>query len=298
MPVGLHHITVHRDLVYAPVSAWQKHTFDLYVPPNASQKPLIVFVHGGAWRTGDKSMFVDMATRIAATTGNTVAVVNYTLSLTDVKDDPHSVPLKAQHPVHPQDVATAIAHLYVGAAKYNAYDRDQIYLSGHSVGAQITGLLVLRPSEYLEPAAIAAGLQNPKALHRAVKGVIGVDGIYHVDKLWEKYPSYRDFMIQAFGDSKERRLHGSPEGQTVSDQGDDFELPLYAVIHSLQDELLDDVQSKDYFAYLQSIVGKSANSNRVQLEFGNWGKHDELLQTEEFPQTVAKYIRAWTTEQA
>ncbi|KAF9167520.1 Kynurenine formamidase [Actinomortierella ambigua] len=295
MPVDLHLITVHRDLVYAPVSNWEKHTLDLYVPPDASQAPLIVFVHGGAWRTGDKSMFTDMATRIAATSGYTVAVVNYTLSLSDIPGDPRSVPLRAQHPKHPQDVATAIAHLYAEADKYRAYDRHRIYLSGHSVGGQLTGLLVLRPTDYLIPAGAAAGLPDPMALYRAIRGVIGVDGIYEVDKLWEKYPDYRDFMIQAFGESKERRLHGSPEGQSVKDQGTDFKLPLYAVVHSLDDELLDDVQSKDYFAYLQSIVGIS-DKRRVQLEFGHWGKHDEMLQTEQFPVTVTKYLQAWENE--
>ncbi|KAF9976131.1 Kynurenine formamidase [Actinomortierella ambigua] len=292
MPVDLQSITVHRDLVYAPVSDWEKHTFDLYVPAGASQAPLIVFVHGGAWRTGDKSMFTNMATGIAAATGNTVAVVNYTLSLAAIPDDPLSVPTKAQHPKHPMDVAAAIVHLYAEADKYNAYDRNRIYLSGHSVGAQLTGLMVLRPNDYLIPAGVAAGLPDPKAVHRAIKGVIGVDGIYEVDKLWDQYPDYRGFIKQAFAESRERRLHGSPQGQSVKDQGEDFKLPLYAVIHSFDDELLDDVQSKGYFAYLQSIVG-TLDTSRVQLEFGHWGKHDELLQTDQFPKTVAKYIHVW-----
>ncbi len=31
------------------------HTLDLYLPESESNLPLIFFVHGGAWRTGDKS---------------------------------------------------------------------------------------------------------------------------------------------------------------------------------------------------------------------------------------------------
>lgn len=56
--------------------------FDLFLPSGAaSDRPLLVFVHGGAWRSGDKADVRDtLITRLAERTGHAVAAVNYRLS--------------------------------------------------------------------------------------------------------------------------------------------------------------------------------------------------------------------------
>lgn len=77
----------------------------------------------GAWRTGDKSEFRDMAEYISAR-GLAVANVTYRLS-TDAAT--------ARHPDHISDVYAALAHLVNNADELGIVPR--ITLVGHSVGA-------------------------------------------------------------------------------------------------------------------------------------------------------------------
>ncbi|KAF8934430.1 Kynurenine formamidase [Dissophora ornata] len=284
-------MTVVSDIVYAPISDWEKHTLDLYYPPTQKSPhgSLIVFVHGGAWRTGDKSGFVNMAKNLAKSTRDVVAVVNYTLSIAAIKDDPTSVPSKAQHPKHVQDVAKALGYLYKHASEHKGYNPDSIFLVGHSAGGHITGLLALRPDLYLEPVEVELGLKKG-TLHTAVRGVVGVEGIYNVDRLLKTWPSYRDFVVQGFGEDPEALVRGSPDGQQVPGDAT-FVLPQYAVIQSNDDELVDPDQASDYYLYLQSVAG--ASMHRVALEFGDWGKHDDMLQTAQFIETISKYVHDW-----
>lgn len=301
-----------KDLEYASISDWEKHTLDLYLP-SEGHGPLIVYVHGGAWRTGDKSEFVDMATNLAKATGNVVAVVNYTLSIAATKDGP--VLRRVQHPKHVQDVAQALGYLYVNAKSYGSYAPDRIYLVGHSAGGQITGLLVLRPDLYLNSVDRELSLKEG-TLHSAIRGVVGVEGIYDLRSLLEKWPSYRDFVIQGFGpiedpetpiqdsgpqesdtqnsdlkeDGPDVLIRGSPQGQDVP-RGSTFVLPHYAIIHSKQDELVDPDQASNYSSYLEAIA-----KDKVVLEFGEWGTHDGMLQTAQFTETITKFIRTWDRE--
>ncbi|KAF9183489.1 Kynurenine formamidase, partial [Haplosporangium sp. Z 767] len=285
-----------KDIVYAPVSSWEKHTLDLYYPSTRKSTsppgPIIVFVHGGAWRTGDKGEFINMASNLAESTGNVVAVVNYTLSIAAMKGDPTSVPPEAQHPKHVQDVASALGYLYTHSQEHGGYNPDRFYLVGHSAGGQITGLLSLRPDLYLRPVEFALGL-TVGTLHKAIRGVIGVEGIYNVHRLLRVWPSYSDFVIQGFGQNPNALIHGSPDGQQVP--GLDFILPHYAIIQSNQDELVDPAQAKDYFAYLKSVSSDPSQS-RVTIEFGDWGSHDAMLQTPQFTKTITKYIQGWESQ--
>jgi acetyl esterase/lipase len=284
------------DIIYAPPSPWEKHTLDIYYPATtAKQTPpsLIVFVHGGAWRTGDKSEFIDLAKNLANATEDIVAVVNYTLSIADIKDDPTSVPARARHPKHVQDVATALGYLYTHAGELRNYNPDRIFLVGHSAGGQITGLLALRPDLYLEPVEASLGLTKG-TIHRAIQGVVGVEGIYNVDRLLKVWPDYRDFIVQGFGEDPEALIQGSADKQIVPSG---LVLPRYAVIHSHQDTLVDPAQADDYFAYLLSIAGEQLASSKdhVVVEFGDWGTHDDMLQTPQFILTVAKYVQQWSS---
>ncbi|KAF9923650.1 Kynurenine formamidase [Linnemannia zychae] len=285
---------VSNDIIYAPLSAWEKHTLDIYFPATARKDvapSLIVFVHGGAWRTGDKSGFIDLAKNLANATGDIVAVTNYTLSIADIKDDPTSVPARARHPKHVQDVALALGYLYTHAAEHGGYNPDRMFLVGHSAGGQITGLLALRPDLYLEPVETNLGLSRG-TLHKAIQGIVGVEGIYNVARLLEVWPEYRDFVVQGFGEDPQVLIQGSPDKQAVPAAATGFVLPRYAVIHSNQDSLVDPAQANDYFAHLQSVAGK----NNVVIEFGDWGSHDDMLQTPQFTQTITKYVQQWSKE--
>ena len=48
--------TVKRDIPYVePAGADKLQTLDIYAPANAKNLPVVVWIHGGGWQTGDKA---------------------------------------------------------------------------------------------------------------------------------------------------------------------------------------------------------------------------------------------------
>ena len=56
-----------------------KNKLDLYVPDDPISGPLLVFVHGGAWKMGDKSEFNFLAEQFVQKRF-AIAILNYRLS--------------------------------------------------------------------------------------------------------------------------------------------------------------------------------------------------------------------------
>src|SRR5437016_798438 len=85
-----------------------KHKLDLYLPKGQKDFPVLFFVHGGAWRTGDKNYFGFYAGlgKFYARRGIGTVVTNYRLSP------------KVKHPEHIKDVARAFAWTVKNISKY------------------------------------------------------------------------------------------------------------------------------------------------------------------------------------
>lgn len=116
--------TVHRDLEYV-TSGHERHKLDLYLPPNAKNAPLIILIHGGAFRAGSKDR--ENATRFLLE-GYAVAAINYRLS---------------QHAIFPaqiEDCKAAVRWLRANAAKYG-YDPDRFGAVGSSAGGHLVAML-------------------------------------------------------------------------------------------------------------------------------------------------------------
>lgn len=213
-----------RALAYKPGSPSDAHTLDLYLPPRTDTRPpLFVYIHGGAWISGDRRQYALLGMGLLAQ-GVAVAVINYRLS--DAGTNPH--------PAHVQDAAAAVAFLRKEAPRYG-YDAEQLFVGGHSAGAHISALLAFAPG-YLH----AVG-EKPES----VRGFIGIEGIYDLPALLLRWPSYReDFITQAFG-NEEAWTAASPQ-----------RLPLrlkrpWLLIHSQKDELVDEPQSRRFAEALQ-----------------------------------------------
>src|SRR5262245_20984826 len=69
-----------------------RHKLDLYLPEGAKDYPVLVFVHGGTWRSGRKERYAPLG-RVFARQGIGTVVINYRLSP------------QVKHPAHVQDVA-------------------------------------------------------------------------------------------------------------------------------------------------------------------------------------------------
>ncbi len=105
---------------------------DIYAPTGLSSDaalPVIVFIHGGGWRAGDKAGY-EFAGRALASRGFVTVVPNYRLS-------------PAFHfPAFVEDGAAALRWVRAHIAERGG-DPDRIILVGHSAGAHIAALLAM-----------------------------------------------------------------------------------------------------------------------------------------------------------
>ena len=116
----------HADLVYANESPAQ--VLDLWLPPDTTRAtPLVVYVHGGAFKGGDKNM-VGAKVQPLLDAGYAVASVNYRLSP------------EATFPAGAQDVKAAVRWLRANAGTYNL-DADRFAAWGESAGGTLVSLL-------------------------------------------------------------------------------------------------------------------------------------------------------------
>ena len=56
-------VTVYRDLAYV-TDGHERQKLDLYVPETGENLPLIIWIHGGAWRGGDKTHYMPKVLRL------------------------------------------------------------------------------------------------------------------------------------------------------------------------------------------------------------------------------------------
>ena len=142
---GLH---IDRDIAY---QTGLEGRMDVYRPAMVNGPlPLVVFIYGGAWRSGSKAMYAFAAAPLARA-GMVVAVPDY-----------RKLPT-VQFPGFLQDNARAVAFARAHAAEWGA-DPNRIFLIGHSAGGYDALMLGLDPS-YLQ----AVGMSP-----RDLSGVIGM----------------------------------------------------------------------------------------------------------------------------
>ncbi|MDC7685202.1 alpha/beta hydrolase [Asticcacaulis sp. BYS171W] len=108
---------------------------DVYTPANAKNAPMIVMVHGGAWKIGDKANTGSIENKLKhwLPKGYIVISVNYRLLPT------------ADAYAQADDIATALAFIQNNAAKWGG-DVDRLILMGHSAGAQLVAVTSADPS--------------------------------------------------------------------------------------------------------------------------------------------------------
>ena len=99
-----------------------------FFPAERAGGPLLVFIHGGWWRSLDKSDFSFLAPGFAAA-GINVALTNYTLA-----------PAASIEEITLQQVR-AMAWLYRHAGRHGA-DVSRIVVAGHSAGAHLSAMMM------------------------------------------------------------------------------------------------------------------------------------------------------------
>ena len=159
-----------------------------FTPAQGRAAPLVLFVHGGGWRRGDKSIAGHMAAHFHSR-GYAFAAINYRLA-PDARPD-----------LQAADVAAAVARL-TRDARNLGIDPDRVLLIGHSAGAHLVALVGTDPT-YL-------------AAHRipisAIDGIVPLDGAgYDVPRqLAAAGPFLRRIYLNAFGEDPAYQRRVSP----------------------------------------------------------------------------------------
>ncbi len=156
--------------------------------------PLFIFIHGGGWTFGDKSMAGHMAAHLHG--------LGYAFASLDYRLVPDADPQQQA-----EDVAAAIARLIRDADRLGI-DPDRIILSGHSAGAHLAALVGTDP-RYL-------------AAHRLPISIL--DGIILFDGAGYDVPAQmqrgglllRRMYRRAFGDDPAFQARVSPTLQAAA----------------------------------------------------------------------------------
>lgn len=145
----------------------ERNVYDLFLPPGDKPCPVVVYVHGGYWRSGDKSEASYVADAFVAA-GYVCAVINYGLAPQTTVERQIS------------DCRQALLHIasrYVG----HGAERNPLHLIGHSAGAHLVAMLLHAPD----------GAPGGSVASRcACRSAALVSGIYDLR------PIYRSFLNQ------------------------------------------------------------------------------------------------------
>jgi arylformamidase len=164
---------VKRDIPYATPAA-DRQILDIHVPKNAKNLPVVFWIHGGGWQTGDKTEVQDKP-RAFTERGFVFVSTNYRL-LPNVEMETII-----------RDVAKSLGWVHKHIAEYGG-DPKRIFVMGHSAGAQLAALICI-DERYLTAEGVPFDV---------LKGCVPVDGdTYDVPAMIETAET-------------RRRVHGQP----------------------------------------------------------------------------------------
>ena len=194
----------------------------------------LIFIHGGYWQKFDKADFQFIAKAFHAHNITTV-IINYPLAPSASVDE---ISLSC---------AEAVRWLYNNIEAYNG-DRTQLYIAGHSAGAQLAAMLLATNWKPFD-------LEND-----VIKGACVISGIFNL------FPIRLSYLNQSLQMDTAMALRNSPVLQVPSAQ-----CPLTIVVGSDEtDEFLD--QSRElYKCWIESIPAEL-----IELEGLN---HFSILET-------------------
>ncbi len=167
---------------------------DIYIPKGLTKPaPLLVFIHGGGWRGGDRADYLVYLTHFAQL-GYITATVSYRF-------------LKvAPYPACVEDIVDARDFLYQNAEKYN-YDPDRICLIGGSAGSH---LAMLAAYGWKKKNASADSVSTSVSKHK-IKAVVEIYGpVDFTTEYARNHPTITGFMVKSYQEAPQLYVEASP----------------------------------------------------------------------------------------
>jgi arylformamidase len=246
---------VKRDIPYAS-PAHARQVLDVYSPPNAKNLPVVFWIHGGGWQTGDKSD-VQVKPQAFMDKGLVFVSTNYRL-LPDVEMG-----------TIVRDIATSIHWVHDHIADYGG-DPKRLFIMGHSAGAQLAAL-VCTDDRYLKAEGLSLGI---------VKGCVPVDGdtydvpaiIETAETRWRVHglPPAKFGHREKFGNDPEKHRDFS----AVTHVKKDKDIPPFLILHvaghpdtTAQALRLNNVL-KDAGIPTTVFAGKETTHNKINADLG------------------------------
>lgn len=227
-------MSVQRDIAYAehPGSDKRLTSLDVYSPASGEKHPIMVWIHGGGWRRGDKAN-VSLKPRAFVGQGYVLVSVNYRL-----------VP-QVTYKEQGGDVAQAIRWVHDHAQEHRGA-ADRIVVMGHSAGAHLAAL-VATDDRYLKAQELPLN---------TIKGAILLDGAgYNIpDRIEAAPPAARRLAEGVFGSDKKTQKDASPITHVAQDKG----IPPFLIIH-----VADRAESKAQSHELANALRKAGVSAEV-----------------------------------
>lgn len=172
------------DLSNARYGPHERNVLDLWKAKSEKPTPLVVFIHGGAFKAGDKAMLAAQLLNGLLTNGVSVMAVNYRLSP------------GVHFPAHYMDCARAIQFARLNAREWNI-DPKRIGATGGSAGAG-TSLWIGFHDDMVDANSLDPVLRQSTRL--ACMAVLGAQSTYdpRVIKEWigeatSKHPAFEGF---------------------------------------------------------------------------------------------------------
>lgn len=176
----------YKDVVYGKTKNKEDLKLNIFVPKNSENKklPVLIFVHGGNWNSGNKDLYGFFGRNFAKKDVVTV-IPSYTLSP------------KANVDEMTTEIASAVKWVQNNISQYHG-DAKNLFVTGHSAGAQLVTNAVLNPKFGIDEKSISGIILNDAA------------GIDMKDYLEKNPPTTKDDYITTWSTDPQNWYQASP----------------------------------------------------------------------------------------
>jgi acetyl esterase/lipase len=246
---------VKSNIRYAD-SAHQRHVLDIYSPRDAKNLPVVFWIHGGGWQTGDKTS-VQNKPKYFVEKGFVFVSTNYRL-----------LPEVDMETIF-RDIAKSIHWVYDHIGDYGG-DPQRLFVMGHSAGAQLAALVSI-DDRYLKAEGLSLAI---------IKGCVPVDGdtfdvpaiIEVAETRWRVHglPPAKFGHREKFGNDAAKHRDFSAVTHVASNKG----IPPFLIIHvaghpdtRAQAQRLGNVL-KEAGIPVNLFAGSETTHNRINADLG------------------------------